>query len=479
MIQKYKKVSIIYGGEGKKYAEILDSRINELACKERYPLCSSIIMESVMTRELLSDVIDLFKQSEFCVVFLTADDFVSTSQEKKKRLRQNVIFELGMALIQLGRERCILLSDFDMSSSDFELPSDMHSLEFKKFDPNKTDEVIRDVIIKILKLSNESILGGMATSDTPQYDNLLYRGKYYVDYENIFNIANVHIHKEGTSFLKGILAAWLNECSTLDYYDEKCIYLFERIVFLPIFGKIPEAQQWLFESGRQLSNYTEKDIDYYGDTKILDFVCSLIKNIVEYTNIKITNNNPNVSCYKKLLEAFLSEPIPFNTDINPLVAIVYYDYLGLTYMKLYNCTKDVCLVRKAQDSFEKAMDYVGRVDMSMKIWAGFINYNIARAIERNGNINESEKYYKTAIRIREGWIKCTNYNITVRNALSFEYFIARIDYLEMRRKNNLISEIDARKEYEDIENELDMYSDVEDKLEQLLFVRRLLKEKRA
>ena len=35
----------------------------------------------------------------------------------------------GMALMQLGRERCILLSDFDSRATGFELPSDMNSLE--------------------------------------------------------------------------------------------------------------------------------------------------------------------------------------------------------------------------------------------------------------------------------------------------------------------------------------------------------------
>ena len=142
MISKYKTVSIIYGGSGRGYAELLNEKISKVSEKQRYPICSKLIMETILTKELLSDVINLFKESEFCVAFLTADDVVMAGN-KKLRLRQNVIFELGMALIQLGRERCMLLCDFDYRSADFDLPSDMNSLEILCFEPDDIDKVTK------------------------------------------------------------------------------------------------------------------------------------------------------------------------------------------------------------------------------------------------------------------------------------------------------------------------------------------------
>ncbi len=142
MIQKYKTVSIIYGGKGKDYATFLNDKLTALSEKERYPIQPKIIMERVLTKELLSDVMALFDESEFCITILTSDDVFQTNNGLKKRLRQNVVFELGMALIQMGRERCILLSDFDTHLLEFELPSDMNSLEIRRFDNSRQHRTV-------------------------------------------------------------------------------------------------------------------------------------------------------------------------------------------------------------------------------------------------------------------------------------------------------------------------------------------------
>ena len=107
MISKYKVVSIIYGGEGKTYADKLYKTIEEVSKKKRYPVKAKCVMEKILTDELLGQVVNLFKDSEFCVIFLTQDDIVMCEGEEKRRVRQNVVLEIGMALIELGRERCI------------------------------------------------------------------------------------------------------------------------------------------------------------------------------------------------------------------------------------------------------------------------------------------------------------------------------------------------------------------------------------
>ena len=83
MISGYKTVSIIYGGSGKKYADALNERIKEVAGEQRYPIQAAIINEKILTRELLTDVMGLFRQSEFCVVFLTEEDVCLTESGKK------------------------------------------------------------------------------------------------------------------------------------------------------------------------------------------------------------------------------------------------------------------------------------------------------------------------------------------------------------------------------------------------------------
>lgn len=478
MIQKYKVVSVVYGGTGKQYAAELNERITRLSETERYPISSKLIMESILTQELLTGVMDLFRESELCVAFLTADDCCVTEKGQRKRLRQNIVFELGMAILQLGRECCILLSDFDVHDSSFELPSDMGSLVIRNFTPENYSEVIDEVISKILKMSCNSMISGSGSKKVPQYDHLLQRTEYHVDYENIFVSRSTSIHSEGSAFLKETLNDWLEECNTLPNYDEKCIYLFERIGFLPIFGKIPESHQWLCKSAEMMEHYHESDVSYYGDTKLLDFTGNLISNIIEYTKIKMIDDKPDYFSYLKLRSSFTSEPFPEDVSLNPLIAVVYYDYLGLTNMKLFQCKGETKYIEQAAASFERAVKYTSKVDMSLKIWAGFLNYNLARAYAVQNEVEKASEHYLKAIRIRERWLKNSSYNITVRNALSSEYFIAKIDYIDMCRKFRILSDEQTEQEYITIEAELNTYCDVDDKLEQLLYVRKVLHMKR-
>lgn len=206
MIRRYKDVSIIYGGSGRRYAEALSEKLTKISTEERYPLQATIINERILTWELLSDVMRLFKESEFCVTFLTKEDRCLVEHVEKQRLRQNVVFELGMALIELGRERCIILSDFDIRDTDFDLPSDMNSLEILSFDGEHFERVLEQVVDKLLKLSKQSVVTGVEHDTIPKYDHLLTRKEYWVDYENIFVERPITLASEGKGFFNDTLS---------------------------------------------------------------------------------------------------------------------------------------------------------------------------------------------------------------------------------------------------------------------------------
>lgn len=479
MIQRYKDVSIIYGGSGREYAEALNDRILTLSEEEHYPIKATMINERILTRELLSDVIALFKESEFCVAFLTEEDCSLSENGEKKRLRQNVVFEIGMAIIELGRERCILLSDFDTEKPDFELPSDMNSLEIKCFEKKDFSNVLGDIIEKLLKFSQHSVVTGVEVEDIPQYDYLLSRLEYRIDYENIFVDRPVTLATEGHDFFFDTLTYWIDECSCLPHYDEKCIYLLERIGFLPIFGKIPAAVDFLKKSENLIEDYHNSDIKYYGNTELLEFTRNTVLCVIEYTVLK-TKNQSGVDLfreYKNLLQNFQSEEVPETDSINPLILEAYYDYVGLTYLRLYNLEKTKEHLQNALESFEKATIFASEIDMSLQIWSGFLTYNIARVLAELNQPSEAEKNYKKAIKIRGRWLKNTNYNITVRNALSYEYFIARIGYLDLCQKYNLMTSDEIRIEYGYVEKELNIYSDMDEKLYQLMNIRKMLQKR--
>ena len=158
--------------------------------------------------------------------------------------------------------------------------------------------------------------------------------------------------------------------------------------------------------------------------------------------------------------------------------VAYYDYLGLTYLRIYRAESNENDLQKAREAFLSALKFVTSVDLSMQIWSGFLNYNLARVFSELGDSDKAEKYYKKAIKIRNRWLKTSSYNVTVRNALSFEYFIAKIDYIDMCHKFGLMSSDEVQTEYSYVEKELNAYSDIDDKLDQLIYIRQLLNDRK-
>ncbi len=472
MIRRYKDVSIIYGGSGRTYADALHQKITDLSDRERYPIKSTIINDRILTGDLFKEVVLLFKESEFCVAFLTKDDCVKTDKGEFYRLRQNVVFELGMALIELGRERCILLSDFDISGSDFELPSDMKGVSCKRFNDSNFDTVLDEVIKKLLKFSRYSVMTGVESDEIPRYDHLLTRNEYWIDYENIFVDRPLYLATEGGDFYNDTLKYWTDECDSLPHYDEKCMHILERIGFLPIFGRTEAVTEYLNRVDRFIESYPVSDVKYYGRRDVLEFSKNLVSCVAEYTSVK-SGDDPEeekLRKYKKILSDLKSEDIPDITGVNPLLSVVYYDYCGLVYLKLHD-------IKNALDYFLKAYELTGNVDLSLQIWAGFLTYNIARAYAELEDVKISEQFYKKAIHIRSRWLKNTKFNLTVRAALSYEYFIAKIGYIDMCSRYGIMNAEEIKGEYKDLQSELNMYSETDEKVGQLLSIKKLLESR--
>ena len=202
MVKKYKTVSIIYGGSGRNYATKMKNLIDKLSSEKKIPIRSLIVMDSILTGDLLSSITSLFNGSDLCVTFLTSDDLANG----KGRLRQNVVFELGMAIFHLGKQKCILLSDFNPKEDNVELPSDLNGIEIKHFNKGSEDEVFKEVVKKVLLLSKDIDRLNGQPIELPSYDKLITREKYRVDYENLFEKTS------DTLSLPEVLNDWYEEC---------------------------------------------------------------------------------------------------------------------------------------------------------------------------------------------------------------------------------------------------------------------------
>ena len=480
MLKRYKLVSVVYGGSGSRYAGEFHSLITKRSEEERYPIATKIVMENVLTGDLLNSITSLFTQTEFCVAFLTADDCCCNNGENVYRVRQNVIFELGMAVFRLGRERCILLSDFDPSSANVELPSDLKGIDIKYFTAENREQVFEDVLNKILQLSSIDNDGLV-----PRYDNLLDRNDYFVNYEDLFASCSNLASNDGNGYLRGVLKYWEAESESFVHYEERCLYFLERVGFLPMFGRHKWVYDWLVEIEKQLGKYKQQDILYCGKKK-LTFIRNLAFTVSEFMRMKLQDDyTPEYSHYEDLLNRMLVEPVEESDVSNPLAITVYYDYLGLLYMSMFENDGNPYHLQEAINCFSKILDiYVEHTDMSLGIWSGFVGYNLARCYLKQykltGNAEDAKNAQKLFLRasvVRKGWLTGTEFNPAIRSALSYEYFICKIEQISSLKLLGTRSEEAILQEFKRLEGELESYMIHDEQLERLCFVQELLEKR--
>ena len=476
MLKRYKLVSIVYGGTGAKYAKDFRDMITKRSEEERYPIAAKIVMESVLTGDLLQSITELFTQTEFCLTILTADDLCCSEGKNVKRVRQNVVFEMGMAVYRLGREKCILLSDFDPKSSDVELPSDLKGMDIKYFTEETRQQVFEDVLDKILQLSSMDNDGFI-----PRYNRLLDRQDYFVNYEDLFDSCSHLDAREGSAYLKGVLKFWMEECKCFRHYEEKCLYFLERIAFLPMFGRHKWVNDWLLEMEELLRSYNTDDIAYCGKKK-LSFMRNVAFTVSGIMQLKLRDEDASAREYLDLIEQLTEEPAEESGVKNPLALTVYYDYLGLLHMSLFDMGKGEKYLQNAIDCFAGIMDhYVERTDMSLGIWSGFVGYNLARCYLKRYRITGAEedarqvqKLMRKASKVRKGWLAVTDFHTAIRSALSYEYFICKIEQISAMKLLDSHTEEEIRQEFKRLEGELETYMIRDEQLERLCFVQDLL-----
>jgi hypothetical protein len=478
MLKQYKLVSIIYGGSGAKYAQEMNDLILSRSENERYPITSKIVMESVLTGDLLTNITEMFAKTEYCLSFLTADDCCLKDSRKVYRLRQNVVFELGMAIYRLGRERCILLSDFDPSDPEFELPSDLKGIDIKCFSPENRERVFEDVLDKILKLSSKQNNGMI-----PQYDKLLEREEHYVDYGDLFSSCS-NLDTKEDAYLKSVLNFWETECSSFEHFEERCLYFLERIGFVSMFGRHEWVNTFLEQIKALTASYRQQDVIYCGKKQI-SFIHNLTRVAREYAQAKIKNDSLDSFEYEALLNTLMLDTAEESGVKNPLALTVYYDYLGLLHLHLYEISQEVEHLKEATRCFSLVMeDYADYTDLGLKIWSGFVGYNLARCHVLQYKLWSEEEDAKNALRyfsiasvIRKNWLKQSGFSQVIRSALSYEYFICRIDeinahsFLEQKNPEDIV------REYSFLERELENYLLKSEQLERLAFVQNLLTER--
>lgn len=92
------------------------------------------------TFELSSNTIDSLekkaKSVDFSLFIFSPDDIVIIRNQKKAAVRDNIVFELGLFIGALGKDRCFILKPRGV---DLYLPTDLLGMTLADYEPNRSD----------------------------------------------------------------------------------------------------------------------------------------------------------------------------------------------------------------------------------------------------------------------------------------------------------------------------------------------------
>lgn len=134
-----KKIFVVYGHD-----TIAKTQLEALL--RRWDLDPVILDQEASAGQTIIEKLETYSADiGYAIVLATPDDEGKAKEEShtKKRVRQNVVLELGMFLAKLGREKVAILLKED---KDFEKPSDIQGLIYIPFQ-NK----VEDAAIYLLK----------------------------------------------------------------------------------------------------------------------------------------------------------------------------------------------------------------------------------------------------------------------------------------------------------------------------------------
>lgn len=444
MISKYKKISIIYGRSGREIAVKISNRLNSLHTENFYPLSASIVAKKVMSgTPIFQQIKDTIADSDICIIILTYDDVNGT------RVRQNILIEIGMALMTVdSTDRCIFLTEKPIPE-DF--PSDLKGwINANIYDKDAPDEVVENIAEEVVDLLN-----------VQSYKDILKTDAYIYDYENILkDIPEAVFEKKADIQLNSILDCWCEGVASFSFVSERITYLLERLKFFPNFNNNEKFFSFLSEL-KKLIKFSETDL-IYSNQKSLTQIGNFALTLINYTELK--QRKEVIKCMKNPsadpivaaeyaaefesiadeLERFVEKFEDGTFKFNWLIRVMAYEYAGLALMKVIEFKNEydesvIKTVNRAIDYYKKMLevadDYGGS---STSLWRGYAEYDLTRTYEAlykitkdASLIEEMRKYSYKSIVTRKNWCKVNSFRGVFTNALSFEYFLVKKYELEL------------------------------------------------
>lgn len=107
-----------------------------------------------INRVIFEDLIKKLDEFDLAVLVLSPDDMTQSRGEQKQSPRDNVIFECGLFMGKLGRDRTFIVLD---ESIDMKLPSDLAGVTLAPYDGRRISENPQAAIRKAYRLISDAI----------------------------------------------------------------------------------------------------------------------------------------------------------------------------------------------------------------------------------------------------------------------------------------------------------------------------------
>ncbi|MBC3539257.1 TIR domain-containing protein [Rufibacter sediminis] len=96
-----------------------------------------------LSNNTIDDLVKMASSVDFAVFIFSPDDLLTIRAEQKKVVRDNVIFELGLFIGKIGKERCYIVKPRGV---DLHLPTDLLGMTTADYEPNRSDNDLTSAV---------------------------------------------------------------------------------------------------------------------------------------------------------------------------------------------------------------------------------------------------------------------------------------------------------------------------------------------
>ncbi|MBN1838732.1 MAG: nucleotide-binding protein [Campylobacterales bacterium] len=89
-----------------------------------------------LSQNTLDSLLKKANESDFALFIFSPDDIALIRQQEKQIVRDNVLFELGLFIGAIGKDRCFILKP---RNEDLHFPSDLAGLTYADYEANRND----------------------------------------------------------------------------------------------------------------------------------------------------------------------------------------------------------------------------------------------------------------------------------------------------------------------------------------------------